>query len=163
MKNKIAVVTLLSLSSIGMAMAAPNNVGCGLGSVVFAGQSGLAPQVLAVTTNGTFGNQTFGITSGTSGCAADGVVQEPVKVSMFLDNNLDKVAHDMAVGQGETLDSLASLMGLDASQKQSFFTLVKDHFAEIISSEHVTTKEVVAALNQLMAKDKALAPYAHLG
>ena len=42
------------------AFAAANNVGsCGLGSKVFEGQKGVAPQVLAVTTNGTFGNQTF--------------------------------------------------------------------------------------------------------
>jgi hypothetical protein len=162
MKTKIVVAALLSMSSIGVATAAPNNVGCGLGVLVFEGHSGLAPQVLAVTTNGTFGSQTFGITSGTSGCAEDGVVQEPVQVSMFLDNNLDKVAHDMAVGQGETLDSLASLIGLDASQKGSFFALVKNNFPEIISSEHATTKDVVEALNRVMAKDKELAKYAHL-
>jgi hypothetical protein len=32
-----------------------------LGSIIFKGQDALLFQVLAVTTNGTFGNQTFGI------------------------------------------------------------------------------------------------------
>src|SRR5262245_22752963 len=41
--------------------------GCGLGSVFFGSKPGFI-QVLAATTNGTSGNQTFGITSGTSNC-----------------------------------------------------------------------------------------------
>src|SRR3954464_7446787 len=41
--------------------------GCGLGSLVFGDQKG-AIQILAATTNTTFGTQTFGITTGTSNC-----------------------------------------------------------------------------------------------
>src|SRR6186713_935077 len=41
--------------------------GCGLGSMIFEPDSGFT-QVFAATTNGTSGNQTFGITSGTSNC-----------------------------------------------------------------------------------------------
>src|SRR5205823_3826374 len=36
--------------------------GCGLGSMLFGDQKGMI-QILAATTNGTFGSQTFGITS----------------------------------------------------------------------------------------------------
>ena len=36
--------------------------GCGLGSMVFGDQKGMI-QILAATTNNTFGTQTFGITS----------------------------------------------------------------------------------------------------
>ena len=41
--------------------------GCGLGSLIFDADSGWT-QIFAATTNGTSGNQTFGITSGTSNC-----------------------------------------------------------------------------------------------
>ena len=51
------ILLALAVSLPVTAFAAANNVGsCGLGSKVFEGQKGVAPQVLAVTTNGTFGN-----------------------------------------------------------------------------------------------------------
>src|SRR3569832_2439659 len=81
MKNKFIIASLLAVAPMGMAVAAPNNVGCGVGTIIFEGQSGVAPQVLAVTTNGTLGNQTFFISSGTLGCANDWVVANPVNVS----------------------------------------------------------------------------------
>jgi len=162
MKNKLIIGVLLVLSPIGVAMADSNNVGCGVGTIIFNGQTGVAPQVLAATTNSTLGNQTFGISSGTLGCADDGVVSNPVKVSMFLDNNLDKLAHDMAVGKGETLESLASLIGVDSAHKSAFFAVTKAHFAEIIPSEKVSTQDVIAALNRVLAEDSALAQYARL-
>ena len=40
---------------------AVDSTGCGLGSMAWRGQKGIGPQVLAVTTNGSFSNQTFGI------------------------------------------------------------------------------------------------------
>jgi hypothetical protein len=70
--------TLIVPTVLALALATPvalaqqdetaNSTGCGLGTIIFEGQKGIAPQVLAVTTNGTSGNQTFGITSGTLGC-----------------------------------------------------------------------------------------------
>ena len=107
--KKILLAALVSLPVT--AFAAANNVGsCGLGSKVFEGQNGIAPQVLAVTTNGTFGNQTFGITSGTLGCTQDGVVSSNWKTAMFIDGNKSQLARDAASGQGETLDALAALL-----------------------------------------------------
>ena len=162
MKNKLIIATLLTLSPLGLAMAAPNNVGCGVGTIIFDGQSGVAPQVLAATTNGILGNQTFGITSGTLGCSKDGVVSNPVKVSMFLDNNLDKLAYDMAAGRGETLESLASLIGVDDAHKAAFFATTKAHFAAIIPSDRANTQDVIAGLNKVLAENADLAQYARL-
>ena len=59
MKKLFAAALMIAAGSSAMAQ---NNVGCGWGSAVFNGQRGVAPQVLAATTNGTSGNQTFGIT-----------------------------------------------------------------------------------------------------
>jgi len=162
MKNKLVIAAVLIMAPVGIAMAAPNNTGCGVGSIIFKGQSGVAPEVLAVTTNGTLGNQTFGISSGTLGCAKDGVVDTAVKVSMFIDTNLDKLAHDMAVGKGETLDSLASLIGVDSAHKDAFFAATKVHFSEIIPSENVNAQEVIDGLHHVLAANSELAQYAHL-
>src|SRR3569832_799200 len=125
MKNKFIIASFLAVAPLGMAVAAPNNVGCGVGTIIFEGQSGVAPQVLAVTTNGTLGNQTFGISSGSLGCAKDGVVANPVKVSKNHNNKLDKLAYDMAVGKGETLESLANHIGVDSALKDAIFAATK--------------------------------------
>jgi len=100
MRNKkVLAVALVSLFPVAGMAAGENNVGsCGWGSKLFDGQRGVVPQVLAATTNGTFGSQTFGISSGTSGCTQDGVVRSNWKLSMFIDGNKEKLARDMSVG-----------------------------------------------------------------
>src|SRR5688572_19648643 len=118
MKKHLAIALLISVAP-GVTMAAgENNIGsCGWGSKVFEGQQGVVPQVLGATTNGTSGNQTFAISTGTSGCTQDGVVKSNWKTAMFIDGNKEKLARDMSIGSGETLDSLASLIGVRDDQK----------------------------------------------
>ena len=67
--------------------------GCGLGAIVFDGQAGLVPNVLAATTNGIFGNATFGMTFGTLGC--DVSVEVKSNAALFIDGNLESIASDM--------------------------------------------------------------------
>lgn len=158
--KKIAFSALAIALSTGTAMAQQNNVGCGLGSMVFDGQSGLAPQVLAATTNGISGNQTFGISSGTLGCTQDGVVRSSAKLSMFTGSNMDKLAADMSKGQGETLETLADLMGVEAADKAEFFAATRDNFSKIFDSSDVTAEQVLANLNDVLAADAKLSRYA---
>jgi len=77
-------VLLASTLPIASAIAAPNNVGCGLGSTIFEGESGLVKQVLAVTTNGTSGNQTFGISIPMITWINWLVIWQPVKVKRSI-------------------------------------------------------------------------------
>jgi hypothetical protein len=163
MKKLILTVAALAILPTASALAKPNNVGCGIGSMVFEGKSGVAPQILAATTNGTFGNQTFGITFGTLGCAKNGVVGLPVphKIALFTDQNLDKLAHDMAVGNGETLNSLAVLMEVENQDKLAFFNATKTNFTKIFSHENVTTIEVLQSLNNVMASEPRLKRYSY--
>ncbi len=156
----VALATAFSAFSV---IAAPNNVGCGLGSMVWEGQSGTVPQILAVTTNGTFGNQTFGITLGTLGCSKNGVVSVPVlhKMVQFTNDNLDKLAHDMAVGTGETLNTLAALMEITEQDKDAFFHATKTNFGKIFAHENATTEEVLISLNQVLAADPTLKNYSY--
>ena len=69
--KKLLVLLFVGFMVIGFSTALfadQKNYGCGLGSMAFEGNDGLISQVSAATTNGTSGNQTFGITSGTSNC-----------------------------------------------------------------------------------------------
>jgi hypothetical protein len=143
-----------------VALAQQNNIGsCGWGSKVFDGQSGVAPQVLAVTTNGTSGNQTFGITSGTSGCTQDGAVRSTWKTAMFIDGNKERLARDMSTGGGEALDSLAHLLGVEEADRAAFNRLARDHMQRIFPSENAGTEQVVSALRAALMTDAKLARY----
>src|SRR3569623_1957253 len=99
MKNKLIIATLLTLSPLGLAMAAPNNVGCGVGTNIF---------------------------------------------------------------DGESLESLASLSGVDDAHKAAFFATTKAHFAAIIPSDRANTQDVIAGLNKVLAENADLAQYARL-
>jgi DUF3015 family protein len=155
-KILIAVV----LSAPAFAFAQQNNIGtCGWGAKLFDGQSGIAPQVLAVTTNGTSGNQTFGITTGTSGCTQDGVVKSTWKTAMFIDGNKDRLARDMSVGDGETLDSLAHLIGVSEQDRATFGRVMQENVSVIFPAGS-TTDDSVVALKQVLRSDRGLAQYA---
>ena len=154
--------TVLSLAAVlpSVALAAQDNVGgCGLGSMVFKGQSGIAPQVLAVTTNGTSGNQTFGITSGTLGCSQDGMVHSNMKTAMFIENNKEQLAHDMSIGSGETLDSLALLIGVESRDQVAFNQVAKENLARIFPSDNVATEQIIKSLREVLASDTTLSRY----
>lgn len=158
MKKILIAVVISALPAF--AFAQQNNIGtCGWGAKLFDGQSGIAPQVLAVTTNGTSGNQTFGITTGTSGCTQDGVVKSTWKTAMFIDGNKDRLARDMSVGNGETLDSLAHLIGVREQDRATFNRVVQANVSLIFPSGS-TTGDSVVALKQVLRSDSELSQYA---
>lgn len=157
MSKKILVaVAMMGLASVA---AADSVGGCGVGTKLFDGQKGIAPQVLAVTTNGTFGNQTFGITFGTLGCTQDGVVRSNWRMAAYIEGNTSKLARDMSAGQGESLEALASLMQIDAADKSVFFRATKDNFARIYNADKLSAQDIMANLRDVLAADATLARY----
>lgn len=161
MKTKLLSVIALSAIAFPLNSALADNVGqCGWGSKLFEGKSGTFPQVLAVTTNGTFGNQTFGISSGTSGCTQDGVVKSNWKTAAFVDGNMNKLALDISRGEGESLESLGHILGVDSDDKNKFASLLKNNFSAIFPSEKVSTDEVVSSLREVLSSDNEMAKYA---
>jgi hypothetical protein len=158
MKRLITILSLIAAIPT-MAMAQDNVGGCGVGSMIFKGQKGVVPQVLAVTTNGSFGNQTFGISTGTLGCSQDGMVTSNMKTAMFIDSNKDQLARDMSVGSGEALASLSHLIGIEAKDQAAFNLLTKENVARIFTKEDVATEQVVASLRQVLASDATLSHY----
>ncbi len=145
------------LASPIVSMGAETGPGCGWGSILMDGQKGVAPNVLAATTNGTFGNQTFGLTSGTAGCDSNQTIQRAA--ADFLNDNMEKVARDMSTGQGESLDTLANLMGIEVQDKAKFFSVTHDNFSMIFSSDSVSSVDVMTSIQEVMKKDPALSQY----
>lgn len=154
--KKVMIAGLLVLAAAPVTSYA-NSAGCGLGSVIFEGQTGLGPNILAATTNGTLGNQTFGMSSGTLGCNQDDTVM--AAADSFIDSNMERVARDMSTGHGEAMDTLATLMGIQDADKGTFFKVSQENFTEIFSHKDVTSSEVVASLNTVMSEDSTLSKY----
>ncbi|MDX1636034.1 MAG: DUF3015 domain-containing protein [Marinobacter sp.] len=151
MKKLIAGAMLLGASTLAFAQP-----GCGVGAMIWKGQSGIAPHVLAATTNGTFGNQTFGMTTGTLGCQTNEAVRS---MAMYMDSNIDKIARDMSRGSGENLDTLAVLLGVDAADRGEFRQLLQDNFATIFPSSDTTSDEATNAIVALLEKHEGLSKY----
>lgn len=129
-------------SSLGKARA---NTGCGLGSLLWernADESVLS-QSLQATTNGTSGNQTFGITTGTLDCAKPMNVAANDQLNEFVLANMDSLAKEIARGEGETLEAFAELMGVSVEQRPEFYGKLQDSFSMIFNNEKVTMAAVV--------------------
>src|SRR5690242_10142743 len=114
MSKKLIAVAALALAPMIPAHA-DNDAGCGLGTQLMTGKSGIFSHLLATYTNGLLGNQTFGITSGTLGCNGNSQVTADADLTKFASTNLDQLAAEMAAGEGEALTSLASLYKIEAS------------------------------------------------
>ncbi len=155
MLKKIALAAVIAAGST--AVFADSDVGCGIGSQVWAGQSGKVPKILAGTTNGLFANQLFGITFGTLGCSGTGTVT--AQAVTFTNENSEALARDMAVGQGESLNVLASLLNIKEADKARFFALTKTNFSKIYSSDNTSSAQVLASLQSAMAQDDVLKAY----
>ncbi len=158
----LSVALLFVGAQVGLAMAANPDTGpgCGLGKLAwgdYKGQKEIAPQVLMATTNGTFWSQTFGISSGTSGCTNDGKVMAENKTVMFAELNFDNLSQEMAQGQGEHLASLATLMGVPADQQAAFFAMTQERYTSLVKAGEASPVAMVKALNQAMAGHPVLA------
>lgn len=156
MKKAIVLVLVLVTAVflfVGTSMAATlnqKNTGCGLGSMLFADQNGLASQTFAVTTNGTFGNGTFGITSGTSNCEKPASFSSNQKLQEFVADNMDNLARDIARGNGEYLNTLAVLAGVPEGSRAEFYSRLQANFSSIYTSEKVTHVDVLKNIEPLV-------------
>ena len=150
---------VLQAAGVGAAGNPDNGPGCGLGKLAwmdYGGQKQNAPQVMMATTNGTFGSQTFGISSGTSGCTNDGVIMKNKHLNM-ASRAFESLAEEMAQGRGEHLASLATLLGVPEEAQPEFFALVQEHYTLLVGSDHTTAVTMLQALQASMAEHPAFA------
>ena len=153
MKKIVLALVLVSFiavpATLGFA-ASKDNTGCGIGYLIMKDQEGLLFEVLAVTTNGTFANQTFGITSGTLECAKPSSFASREKLNTYVAENMDNLANDIAKGQGEYLNTLAVLMEVPEGSRAEFYLRLQSNFSQIYSSTDVTSVDVLTNIESLM-------------
>ncbi|MEH6561022.1 MAG: DUF3015 family protein [Marinobacter sp.] len=150
MKKLIAGAILLGASS--MAFAQP---GCGVGAMIWKGQSGIAPHVLAATTNG-MASQTISMTLGIVGCHTNDNVQS---MAMLMDARGAAIAADMSRGQGENLEAMAAALGVETEDRRELYKVLTSNFNAIFPSSETTSGEAVNAIVALLEKNKSLSKY----
>ena len=152
---------VLSVAAASMLFVAGDHVaradgygpaGCGLGAMLIGSKPGFT-QVFAATTNGIFGNQTFGITSGTLGCAAPpspGVAS----AKNYVETNRQSFAKDVARGQGETIANLSQLAG--CADSGAVAVKLQANFKTVFPSSTVSDTQVSTSAVNLLKSDASL-------
>ena len=125
--------------------------GCGLGSMVFGAQEVLV-QIFAATTNGLFGTQTFGITTGTSNCGSGSFALDGTKI--FIEGNKEALAKDIARGSGEAVLTLSYVA--QCADASAVATALQQSFAVIFPAADASTPAVRDTIIQVLRSDASL-------
>ena len=146
-KLLLAAIVFLSANAYAASYGAQ---GCGLGSIVFTDNSSLVDQVLGATTNGLSGNQTFGMTSGTSNCELDGAGGQAQAV--FIKANRVALANDIARGNGDTLASLSRMYG--CNNHAQIGSALQANYENIFTSERTSAQEIQSSISRVISSEK---------
>ena len=154
MKKLFAVMLMTSM--IAPAAFAKGNLpmaGCGLGYILFGknATNDKVLQVLAATTNGTFGNQTFGITSGTLGCTESGMVAKNKEAEMYAEINLRQLSYEIAVGRGEHLAAFSKVLGVKEANQPAFFSLMKSNYSSLFPTANASSTDFLSRLDHTLS------------
>lgn len=157
MKKIILGLSLITLSFASI--ADPDKHGCGWGNMLFEGKSGLPVYVVASITNMTLSNAVFGMTSGTNGCQ----VHHPLPYggqSWFAAADFsDQVVEDVAKGEGEGLDALAVMIGVEQEDRAYFNDVLHANFSRIAPNAEVSGEQVMQSIAEVLSEDARLAKY----
>jgi len=130
----VAALTTASFATVN------SQTGCGLGSQIIHDDSSALMLALQATTNGTSGNQTFGVTSGTSGCKkAQFVLNE--RAAAFVASNMDQLSREIAIGHGESVETLAELLNIE--NKAAFAVALQANYKAIYTTEKADMANVL--------------------
>ena len=149
-------VLVLACTTADSAFAA-----CGIGSKIWEGSGMPGARVVAFTTNW-FTFKGISTTFEILGCTEKDNIFKKVasaKVRDYASNNFDRLASDMARGDGEYLDAFASLLELDAKDRAEFKAFAQENLEHLFPRDDVTVEEFLAELGHRMAESATLSRY----
>ena len=151
--KKLALFVAVSLLATGSYAAGTirDNCGCGIGTMALGeNEPTVISQLAATFLNLVCGNQTFGITSGTLECEPSSGIAGNQRIQQYVAANMDQLAADMAVGQGETLNALADLMEVPSADRASLYTTLQSNFDQVFTASTVSSVDVVQNLDKVI-------------
>jgi hypothetical protein len=150
-KKLVIVVSMLAIGSAVQAATIRENCGCGFGTMALGdNEATVVSQLAATFLNGICANQTFGITSGTLDCAPAPAFAANQKIQEFVKGNMDQLAMDIAIGEGESLSALADLMDVPAAERTDLFAKMQKSFDAIFTSHDLSSESLVANLDKVV-------------
>ncbi len=143
----LSALAVVALSTTAIAGGGVQNMdggdsqtGCGLGASVITNPDSAVMYTLQITTNHTSGSQSFGITSGTSGCKKVKFVMNE-RAQEFVASNMDQLAKEIAKGNGESVDTLAELLNVE--DKAEFSAALQSNYNSIYTNQNVEMADVL--------------------
>ncbi|MBI3297714.1 MAG: DUF3015 family protein [Elusimicrobia bacterium] len=161
MRIRISLLAGAALLSGSVAFAGQgggqNMSGCGLGSQIFKENNNTkGVQSTAATSNGTFYSQGFGITSGTSGCAAESAWWASRDREVFVAANYRSLSRELSAGEGEYARTFAEVMGCRGESVPAFLSLAKEKYGALFPERGSTPSGMLRALESELAGHEAL-------
>ncbi len=154
--KKLAVLAVISAMLLTVSVQGAQagdvkrNMGCGVGTLIFDGISdGFLSQTLAGTTNRIYFTQLSGVSSGTLGCKQAQMASR--ETFIFVAKNMDNIAKDMAMGEGESISALAELMNVESSKKGMFFAALQLNFDAIYTHDDIDASGVLDNINSIIS------------
>jgi len=130
--------------------------GCGFGGHLIK-ENKILHQIGAWFLNGLLGNQTFAMTSGTSGCSSMAAVTAGNEQKIFVESNYETLAKEMAVGEGENLTTLAALLGCSGEQAGAFGNYTQEHYDTLFQTAETTPAQMLDVLKVGLSATPAFA------
>jgi len=159
--KKLLVAFALFFTATASFAAAPGGPNCGWGNMIFEGNSGLGSHLGASLTNGTSGNATFGMTSGTNGCSTSDRLTYSGQALAAIPGFMEAVASDMAKGEGEALDALAVAYKIhDQADKAAFAQAMQQNFNAVFDQENISSEAFLSNIELVMQDNAQLKKYA---
>lgn len=156
-KLPVLVAMLVSLPFASSAFAAGYGAaGCGWGGKVIGKNNDILAQLGATMLNGFSTNQSFALTSGTSGCGKSGLVTAESEQTLFVAHNYQSLVKQMATGTGEDLNTLAGLLGCPADKTAQFGNFTRQNYNSIFARTEATPSEMLATLKHDLSGDPTL-------
>lgn len=152
MKKLMAFAALSLTLSLNVSAKHYQAQGCGLGSTLFTDGSSLVHQVLGATTNGSSGNSTFGMTSGTSNCELDALKGKRAQ-TVFIEANRVALSNDIARGNGDTLASLARMYG--CTNLQNVGPALQKNYSLVFPTVEVSATQIDSSIVSVLNSEKA--------
>ncbi|MCB2168190.1 MAG: DUF3015 domain-containing protein [Deltaproteobacteria bacterium] len=119
----------------------------GIISMVYACATTTAPTESSTKTFHNTTDASSKFTSSTSPGGGSSDLAKKEQALAFSKVNLERIKTDIALGGGEHLTSLATLLDIPARNQQEFFTLTKTNFSTLFGPENTTAEELLARLD----------------
>lgn len=150
------IIVLLSIVALPFcAFAEDSSSGCGYGWQVVKDTSLVSSYTRSLTNALT--SSTFGMTSGTSGCAKHSIVKKDAEAASYAFTNFDSLKSDMAKGEGETLAGLGRLMGCNDASLSTFSSSVRSQYQNVLPAANTGAAEMFYNVKSVIQNNPALA------